>query len=126
MAKNEKNSSFEVKENPDIGTVKIANDVLAVIAALAALETPGVSSLQGGISSDSILKAGYRKLAKSVRVHIQGREIKAELALIMGYGFNIQATSQKVQTRVKSTIESMTGLNVTDVDVSISGITVSN
>ena len=42
----------------------------------------------------------------------------------MGYGFNIPATSQKVQTRVKSTVENMTGLNVTDVNVHISGITV--
>lgn len=118
------NSSFNLRENSDIGSVKIANDVIGMIAALAAMEIDGVSGMPGNITSDALQKGGYRKLSKGVRVQLSGRNVAVDLALLMGYGFNIPATSQKVQTRVKSTVENMTGLSVTDVNVHISGITV--
>jgi uncharacterized alkaline shock family protein YloU len=94
-----------------------------MIAALAAMEIDGVSGMPGNITSESLQKSG-KKLTKGVRVQLSGKNVVVDLALLMGYGFNIPATSQKVQTRVKSTVENMTGLNVTDVNVHISGITV--
>ena len=117
------NSSFNLRDNSDIGSVKIANDVIGMIAALAAMEIDGVSGMPGNITSESLQKSG-KKLTKGVRVQLSGKNVAVDLALLMGYGFNIPATSQKVQTRVKSTVENMTGLNVTDVNVHISGITV--
>ena len=118
------NSSFNLRENSDIGSVKIANDVIGMIAALAAMEIDGVSGMSGNITSEVLQKSGYKKLSKGVRVQLNGKNVAVDLALLMGYGFNIPATSQKVQTRVKNTVENMTGLNVTDVNVHISGITV--
>lgn len=44
------------------------------------------------------------------------------MALIMEYGYNIPATSQKVQDKVKSAIENMTGLDVLDVNIRIAGV----
>ncbi|PWT27507.1 Asp23/Gls24 family envelope stress response protein [Butyrivibrio fibrisolvens] len=123
MEKTTDNSSFNLRENSDIGSVKIANDVIGMIAALAAMEIDGVSGMPGNITSESLQKSG-KKLTKGVRVQLSGKNVVVDLALLMGYGFNIPATSQKVQTRVKSTVENMTGLNVTDVNVHISGITV--
>ena len=123
MEKTTDNSSFNLRENSDIGSVKIANDVIGMIAALAAMEIDGVSGMPGNITSESLQKSG-KKLTKGVRVQLSGKNVAVDLALLMGYGFNIPATSQKVQTRVKSTVENMTGLNVTDVNVHISGITV--
>ena len=123
MEKTTDNSSFNLRENSDIGSVKIANDVIGMIAALAAMEIDGVSGMPGNITSESLQKSG-KKLTKGVRVQLSGKNVAVDLALLMGYGFNISATSQKVQTRVKSTVENMTGLNVTDVNVHISGITV--
>jgi uncharacterized alkaline shock family protein YloU len=123
MEKTTDNSSFNLRENSDIGSVKIANDVIGMIAALAAMEIDGVSGMPGNITSESLQKSG-KKLTKGVRVQLSGKNVVVDLALLMEYGFNIPATSQKVQTRVKSTVENMTGLNVTDVNVHISGITV--
>jgi uncharacterized alkaline shock family protein YloU len=125
MEKTTDNSSFNLRENSDIGSVKIANDVIGMIAALAAMEIDGVSGMPGNITSESLQKSG-KKLTKGVRVQLSGKNVAVDLALLMGYGFNIPATSQKVQTRVKSTVENMTGLNVTDVNVHISGITVAS
>lgn len=118
------NSSFNLRDNSDIGSVKIANDVIGMIAALAAMEIDGVSGMPGNVTSETLQKSGNRKISKGVRVQLSGKNVVVDLALLMGYGFNIPATSQKVQTRVKSTVENMTGLNVTDVNVHISGITV--
>jgi uncharacterized alkaline shock family protein YloU len=124
MEKTENKSTFDSKNNSEISTVKIANDVIASIAALAAMEVDGVTALSGNLTAAAMQKASYRKLARAVKVQLSGKKVKADVSLLMGYGFNIPATSQKVQTRVKSTIESMTGLEVTDVNVRIEGITV--
>lgn len=120
------NSSFTLRDNADIGSVKIANDVIGMIAALAAMEIDGVSAMAGNVTSEVLQKAGYRKLSKGVRVQLNGKKVKADIAVLMGYGYNIPATSQKVQSRVKTAIENMTGLEVTDVNVNIAGITVAN
>ena len=111
------------KEVKDVGTVKIADDVVARIAALAALEVDGVSAMAGNYTSDNLEKVSRNNLKKGAKVTLGGNEVKVDLALMMAYGFNIPATCQQAQTRVKSTIESMTGLSVTDVNVRIAGIT---
>ena len=67
-------------------------------------------------------KMGVKNLAKGVKVEVLGKRVRAELALIVEYGHNIPAVSQRVQDRVKSTIESMTGLEVSDVDIRIAGV----
>ncbi len=88
----------------DIGTVKIADDVVAMIAAIS--------------------KGGMKKIAKSVRVDVTRDGVKAELSIIVEYGYNIPTTSSRVQKRVKNAIEEMTGLVVIDVDIHISGISI--
>lgn len=112
------------KELAEIGSVKIADDVVARIAALAALEVDGVSAMAGNYTSDLLEKVSRKNLSKGAKVMIGPSEVRVDLSLMMAYGFNIPATCQQVQTRVKTTIENMTGLDVTDVDIRISGITV--
>ena len=107
----------------DIGTVKIADDVVARIAALAALEVDGVSALAGGYTSGMIEKINRGNLGKGAKVSLDGREAVVDLSIMMGYSYNIQTTCQQVQTKVKTAIQNMTGLNVTDVNVRIAGIT---
>ena len=111
------------KNVADIGSVKIADDVVARIAALAALEVDGVSAMAGNYTSDVLEKVSRKNLAKGAKVMVSSSEVKVDLALMMAYGFNIPATCQQAQTRVKSTIENMTGLEVTDVNIRIAGIT---
>ena len=111
------------KNVADIGSVKIADDVVARIAALAALEVDGVSAMAGNYTSDVLEKVSRKNLAKGAKVMVSNAEVKVDLALMMAYGYNIPATCQQVQTRVQAAIENMTGLQVTDVNVRIAGIT---
>ena len=111
------------KELAEIGSVKIADDVVARIAALAALEVDGVSAMAGNYTSDVLEKVSRKNLTKGAKVIVSSSDVKVDLAIMMSYGFNIPATCQQAQTRVKNTIESMTGLEVTDVNIRIAGIT---
>lgn len=110
------------QEEETFGTVKIADDVVAMIAALAATEVDGVAAMNGNVAKELLSKVGVKGLAKGVKVDIFNQKVKVELAVIMEYGFNIPTTCQSVQNRVKSAIENMTGLEVTDVNIRIAGI----
>ena len=107
-----------LKEEDKVGVVQIADDVVAMIAALAATEAEGVSCMAGNITNELISRVGVKKLSKSVRVAV------AELALTMEYGYSIPATCHQVQAKVKAAIENMTGLNCSDVNIRIAGVKV--
>ena len=111
------------KEIAEVGSVKIADDVVARIAALAALEVDGVSAMAGNYTSDVLEKVSRKNLSKGAKVLLSDREVKVDLALMMSYGFNIPATCRQAQTKVKASVENMTGLEVTDVNIRIAGIT---
>ena len=108
----EQNTSV-LQETDELGTVKIADDVVAMIAGLAATEVKGVASMAGKISHELMNKIGVKNL---------GKRVKTELALIIEYGYNIPTVSQRVQEKVKSTVQNMTGLEVSDVDIRIAGV----
>lgn len=116
-----KNTQLSQEEEP-FGTVKIADDVVAMIAALAATEVDGVTSMNGNMANELLSRVGVKGLAKGSKVEIFNKKVKVELAINLEYGFNIPATCQRVQNRVKNSIENMTGLEVTDVNIRISGI----
>ena len=122
MEKSVEQNTYVLQENDDLGTVKIADDVVAVIAGLAATEVKGVEAMAGNISNELMSKMGVKKLSKGVKVEVLDKRVKADLNLIVEYGYNIPAISQKVQEKVKSTIENMTGLEVTDVNIRIGGV----
>ncbi len=104
-------------------SVKIADDVVSKIAALAALEVDGVSAMAGNYTSENIEKASPKNIQKSSRIFVNEGKVRVDMSILMNYSYNIPATSKLVQDRVKTSIESMTGLDVTDVNVRIAGIT---
>ena len=104
------------------GKVMIANEVVAVIAGLAATEVEGVESMEGGITNDLISKIGINNLSKGVSVNVSNNTVAVSLALNIRFGYAIPDVSKKVQERVKSQIESMTGLSVREINVKIEGI----
>ncbi len=111
-------------DSSTIGEVKIADDVVASIAALAAGEVDGVYGMTGNIGQKLMHSVGIRTGSGSgVRVDVAGDMVRVDAALVLKYGYNIMETSRKVQDRVKNSIETMTGLNVTDVNVRITGVT---
>ncbi|MBO5055157.1 MAG: Asp23/Gls24 family envelope stress response protein [Lachnospiraceae bacterium] len=122
MEKSFEQNTYVLQEDDEFGTVKIADDVVAVIAGLAATEVKGVAAMAGNISNELMSKMGVKRLSKGVKVEVIGKSVKADINLIVEYGYNIPAISQKVQEKVKSTIENMTGLEVTDVNIRIAGV----
>ena len=126
---NEENMEEETKSGYDLqeekaGTVKIADDVVAMIAALAATEVDGVAAMAGNLTNELLSRVGVRGLSRGAKVEVSGKKVKLGLAVTMEYGYNIPATCQRVQMKVKSAIENMTGLEVTDVNIRIAGINV--
>lgn len=126
MEKDTKKTVFVLQDNEDCGTVQIADDVVAMVAAIAAMEIDGVSAMSGNITNELMSKVGVKKLTKGVRVEVIGKKVVVDLAVTMKYGYNIPATCQKVQMKVKNAIENMTGLNVEYVNVRIVTIQMQN
>ena len=110
----------------DVGQVQIADEVVAIIAGLAATEVNGVASMvakmSGNITNEIVSKLGMKKLSKGVKVTITGTQVDVTLNLVLSYGVSIPKTSQEVQDKVKSAIETMTGLTVSEVNIRIAGI----
>lgn len=118
-------NSYELQEDDTIGSVKIADDVVAMIAALAATEVDGVAAMSGNMTNELLSRVGVRSAAKGTRVEVLQKKVKVDLVITMEYGYNIPATCQRVQLKVKNAVENMTGLEVTDVNIRIAGINVS-
>lgn len=118
------NNAYVLQENDKIGSVKIADDVVSMIAALAATEVDGVAAMTGNATKEILSKVGVKNQIKGTKVEVLNKRVKVELAITIEYGFNIPTTCQKVQAKVKNAIENMTGLEVTDVNIRIAGINV--
>ena len=118
----EKNMAERYSEEEDIGTVKIADDVIALISAFAAMEVEGVSGMAGDISMEAVSKGGMKKLGKTVKVDVTKEGVEVDMAIDLVYGYSIPETCSKVQNRVSSAIENMTGLKAKDVNVRVAGI----
>ncbi len=112
---------FKIKED-NLGEVRIADEVVAIIAGLAATEVDGVSSMAGNITNELVSKLGMKNLSKGVRVEVLEGSVEVEVALNIAYGYAIPEVSAKVQEKVKTAIETMTGLNVALVNVRIASV----
>ena len=122
MAEQETRNTHKVYENDTIGEVRIADEVVAIIAGLAATEVDGVDSMAGNITNELVGKLGMKILSKGVKVDVTDEHVSVDLSLNIKYGYNIPEVSERVQERVKSAIENMTGLTVLDVNVKIAGV----
>lgn len=122
MEKEIDKNAVVLKNEENVGVVQIADDVVAMIASLAATEVEGVSAMAGNITNELMSKVGMKNLTKGVKVEVLGGTVTVDLAVTMEYGYNIPATCQKVQTKVKTAIENMTGLTCTDVNIRIAGV----
>lgn len=105
-----------------IGSVKVADDVVPVIAAIAATEVEGVVSVADNLASEFQNFVGIRKAPKGVHVEIKNRKVTVDMGLGIGYGYNVPETSRKVQDKVKTAIETMTGLEVVNVNIHIASV----
>lgn len=122
MEKEVDRGTYVLKEDENLGAVQIADDVVAMIASLAATEVDGVTALVGNITNDLMAKVGMKKLTKGVKVDVLDGCVSVDLAITIQYGHSIPQTSQEVQNKVKTAIENMTGLTVDDVNIRIAGV----
>ena len=104
--------------------MRIAEEVVAIIAGLAATEVDGVDSMAGNITNELVGKLGMKNLSKGVKVDVTEEHVSVDLSLNIKYGYNIPDVSERVQDRVKSAIENMTGLTVLDVNIRIAGVNI--
>ena len=121
MAKDERNI-YTIQDDSSMGEVKIADEVVAIIAALAATEVEGVASMAGNITNELISRLGMKNLSKGVKVDVLEGVVTVSLAFNMKYNYSIMDVSAKVQEKVKSAVENMTGLEVADVNVKVAGV----
>lgn len=120
--KNTKRNTYTIYDDNTVGTVQIADEVVAIIAGLAATEVDGVASMAGNITNELVGKLGMKNLSKGVKVEVMEGVVSVDLALNIKYGYSIPKTSANVQEKVKSAIENMTGLEVSDINVSIADV----
>ena len=121
MVKDER-KTYTIHQDPNLGEVKIADEVVAIIAALAATEVEGVASMAGNITNDLIARLGMKNLSRGVKVDVLEGIVTVSLALVLKYGYNIMDVSAKIQEKVKAAVENMTGLTVADVNIRIAGV----
>jgi uncharacterized alkaline shock family protein YloU len=118
------NSTYSFKEAGVLGDIQIADEVIAIIAALAATEVEGVAKMYGNITNEIVSKLGMKNLSKGVKVLVSPEDVKVDLSLELKYGYSVMDVSTKVQEKVKQAIETMTGLTVSVVRVRIAGVAI--
>ena len=124
MATETERSSHKVYEKDKIGEVQIADEVVAIIAGLAAREVDGVDSFAGNMSNELVGKLGMKNLSKGVKVDVTEEHVSVNMSLNLKYGYSIPKVCETVQEKVKNAIENMTGLTVLEVNIKIAGVNV--
>lgn len=125
MAKDERNI-YTIQNDAGKGEVKIADEVVAIIAALASTEVEGVASMAGNITNELISRLGMKNLSKGVKVDVLEGVVTVSLTLNLKYNYSVVEVSGKVQEKVKNAIENMTGLEVADVNIKVAGVEMEN
>lgn len=114
----------ENKDIMDYGQIKIADEVVGIIAGLAATEVSGVAGMSGGIAGGIAEMLGRKNLSKGVKVEVGERETAIDLYIIVEYGAKIPDVSWQIQESVKTAVETMTGLNVVEVNINVQGVNI--
>lgn len=121
MAKDER-KNYTIQNDNSLGEVQIADEVVAIIAALAATEVEGVDSMAGNVTNELVSRLGMKNLSKGVKVDVLEGVVTVTLALNLKYNYSIIEVTAKVQEKVKAAIENMTGLEVADINIRVAGV----
>lgn len=112
----------EKRERNELGDIRIANEVVGVIAGLAAVEVDGVAGMSGGIAGGIAELLGRKNLAKGVKVEVGEEQAAIDLFVVVEFGVRIPDVAWQIQENVKRAIETMTGLDVVEVNVHVQGV----
>ena len=113
----------EIALTSENNEIKIADDVVAVIAGVAVSEVSGVAEMAGGFAGGiTEVLSGKKNLAKGIKVEVGEKDTKIDVNIIVEYGVRIPDVAFEIQNRVKKAVETMTGLNVVEVNVHVQGV----
>ena len=118
----EKKDLPEKTQRNEVGMIRIADEVVGIIAGMAATEVPGVAGMSAGLLGGIAEMLGKKNLSKGVKVEVGEREAAVDLYIIVEYGVRIPDVALRVQENVKRAIETMTGLNVVEVNIHVQGV----
>jgi uncharacterized alkaline shock family protein YloU len=108
------------------GAIRIADDVVAKIAGMAALETPGIAAMSGGLSEGWAKRFSGKNMQKGVTVEVGQLEAAIDLRILVLYETPIHEVCRMLQQNVREAVETMTGLNVVEVNVKVEGVAFKN
>lgn len=121
----ENNEIIEVEEEITVqgnDTIKISNEAVATYAGIAVSEVSGVYGMSGGFAGITEALSGKKNLAKGIKVDVDEKNAKIDVNIIVEYGARIPDVAFEIQTRVKKSVENMTGLKVLEVNVHVQGV----
>ncbi len=121
MGKEDRNA-YMIQKEESVGEVKIADEVVASIAAFAAMDVEGVGSMGGNAKEKG--RMGMKTPSKGVKLDVLEGVVSVTLTLNLVYGYSLIDVSKRIQDKVKTSIESMTGLKVADVNIRVAGVDV--
>jgi uncharacterized alkaline shock family protein YloU len=110
------------EERTNLGTIKIADDVVKVVAGLAAMDIKGVAGMSGGFAGGIAELLGRKNLSRGIKVEVGEKEAAIDLSVIIDYGVRIPDVAAQIQESVKSAVERMTGLVVVEANVNVQGV----
>ncbi|NLY43183.1 MAG: Asp23/Gls24 family envelope stress response protein [Clostridiaceae bacterium] len=111
-----------MQNNEEMGSIKIADEVVAIIAGIEAANIKGVAGMSSGIAGGLADMLGRKNLAKGIKVDIKEQEAIIDLFITVEYGCRIPEVAWEVQEKVKSAVETMTGLKVSKVNIHVQGV----
>lgn len=109
-------------EHNGLGSIRIADEVVKIIAGLAATEVPGVVGMSSGVVGGIAEMLGRKNMSKGVKVEVGEKEAAVDAFVVIEYGKRIPDVAAKIQENVKKAIENMTGLVVVEVNVNVQGV----
>lgn len=126
MSEEDENSEIiDLDEEISFGgndTIKISNEAVATYAGIAVSEVPGVYSMSGGFAGITEAISGKKNMAKGIKVDVGEKSAKIDVNIVVEYGARIPDVAFEIQTRVKKSVENMTGLKVLEVNVHVQGV----
>ena len=126
MVETEERIAESTLEGTNSGTVKIASDVVATIAGLAAAQVEGIAGMSGGVVGGIAEMLGRKNLTRGIKVDVQAQNTTIDAFVIVEYGVAIAEVAANVQKSIKEAVENMTGLNCTAINVHVQGVTFPN
>lgn len=119
------NDVVEIDEEVELTStdgLKISNDAVATYAGIAISEVQGVYNMSGGLAGITEAISGKKNFSKGIKVDCDGKQAKIDVSIIVEYGARIPDVAFEIQSMVKKSVESMTGLKVSEVNVHVNGV----